>query len=207
MVSKKDTVAEAAASRFPKRQQMQEERRQKLVHATVMAIYQYGFAESTVARIAALAGISAGNVHHYFGGKDGLLEEAMRSQLSTVRTETSHRLAAAKTPMERLLAIVESNFVPAIYTPETCTAWLHFIAHATHASKLSRLARINSRRLLSNLTATLRLLVDGDTARTLATTCAAMIDGLWMQRAHGGLDDDAASAAVMAYLQVMLNRS
>lgn len=185
---------------------MQEERRQKLVHATVTAIYQYGFAESTVARIAALAGISAGNVHHYFGGKDGLLEEAMRSQLDTVRAETSTRLSSAQDPMERLRVIVESNFVPAIYTPEMCTAWLHFIAHATHAPQLSRLQRINTKRLLSNLTATLRLLVDASTARSLAVACVAMIDGLWMHRAHGASDSNA-SEAVFTYLQVMLNHS
>lgn len=204
MVSKTRTEAKTHIREFPKRQRMQEERRQKLVQATVTAIYQYGFAESTVARIAALAGISAGNVHHYFGGKDGLLEEAMRSQLDTVRTETSSKLAAAKDPMERLQAIVESNFVPEIYTPEMCTAWLHFVAHATHAPQLSRLERINTKRLLSNLTATLRLLVDTPTARSIAVTCLAMIDGLWMHRAHGASDHNA-SESVLSYLRVMLN--
>lgn len=205
MVKKVGSDPKAPLRELPKRRRMQQNRRQKLVNATITAIHQYGFAESTVARIAALAGISAGNVHHYFGGKDGLLEEAMRTQLDTIRQETAARLSVARTPEERLRAIVESNFVPEIYTQEICTAWLHFVAHATHAPQLYRLSKINTRRLQSNLTATLKLLVSVDSARAISATCTAMIDGFWMHRALGTAPNGV-SESVLTYLQVILKQ-
>ena len=48
-------------------------RRQQLIKATMAAIDEVGLADATVARIARHAGVSAGIISHYFGGKDGLL--------------------------------------------------------------------------------------------------------------------------------------
>ncbi|MBB3570837.1 transcriptional regulator BetI [Rhizobium sp. BK491] len=166
------------------RKEMRADRRKALVDATVKAIYQYGFAGITVANIASIAGISAGNVHHYFGGKDALLGEAMRVRLESVRIETVRRMAGATTPLERLHAIIESNFLPSVFSREVCVAWLHFAAHSTHDERLRRLSRINARRLKSNLVADLKVLVGKEKALVTAETLTAMIDGMWMHCAH-----------------------
>ena len=57
-------------------------RRQQLINATMAAIDEVGLAEATVMRIARHAGVSAGIISHYFGGKDGLLEATMRQILT-----------------------------------------------------------------------------------------------------------------------------
>ena len=57
-------------------------RRKQLVEAAIAAIHEHGFANATVARIAAQAGISAGMVHHYFKDKDELLFATMRHLLA-----------------------------------------------------------------------------------------------------------------------------
>jgi TetR/AcrR family transcriptional repressor of bet genes len=176
------------------------------VQATLTAIHRHGFAEATVSRIASLAGVSAGNIHHYFGGKDGLLEEAMRALLGDVREMTAERLAAANSPEERLRAIIESNFDPAVFTPEACTAWLHFLAQATHAERLSRLAKVSSRRLQSNLSATLKTLVEAERARSIADSVVAIIDGLWLHRAQTAerVAPDMARDAVLDYVHARI---
>ena len=53
-------------------------RRQQLIQATMAAIHEVGLADATIMRIARHAGVSAGIISHYFGGKDGLLEATMR---------------------------------------------------------------------------------------------------------------------------------
>ena len=65
-------------------------RRQQLIKATMAAIDEVGLAEATVMRIARHAGVSAGIISHYFGGKDGLLEATMRQIL----TDLSDAVAA-----------------------------------------------------------------------------------------------------------------
>ena len=51
-------------------------RRQQLIKATMEAIDEVGLAEATVIQIARRAGVSAGIISHYFGGKNGLLDRS-----------------------------------------------------------------------------------------------------------------------------------
>ena len=53
---------------------MQPIRRRQLIQATLETIDDVGLADATIARIAKRAGVSAGIISHYFGGKDGLLD-------------------------------------------------------------------------------------------------------------------------------------
>lgn len=71
-------------------------RRQQLIKATMAAIDEVGLAEATVMRIARHAGVSAGIISHYFGGKDGLLEATMRQIL----TDLSDAVAARRRALE-----------------------------------------------------------------------------------------------------------
>ena len=57
---------------------MEEIRRRQLIEATIASIHDVGFSESSVSRIAAKAGVSAGIVHHYFEDKGELLEATLR---------------------------------------------------------------------------------------------------------------------------------
>lgn len=173
---------------------LRESRRRQLVDATLEAIAQYGFAEASIIRIAEIAGISAGQIHHYFGGKDGLLEAAMRSILTDMRSASAEALAAARLPMDRLQAIVSSNLHPKIFRREVSIAWLSFWAQATHDPALARIERINRSRLRSNLRDALRPMVGKDRASVLAEMMAMMIDGLWVAQAHVSPELDAVAA-------------
>src|SRR5690625_6795075 len=67
---------------------MQPIRRQQLIQATMAAIDEVGLADATVLRIARHAGVSAGIISHYFGGKDGLLEATIDRK--STRLNSSH---------------------------------------------------------------------------------------------------------------------
>ena len=60
-------------------------RRRQLIAATIEAIHQAGFAQTTIAEISRRAGLSSGIVAHYFQDKAGLLEATLRSLAEDLR--------------------------------------------------------------------------------------------------------------------------
>lgn len=181
-------------------------RRRQLIDATIASMGKHGLADTTVQTISRGAGVSPGIIHHYFGGKDELLAATMRSMLQQLRDDATQRLAAAESPRARLEAIVDCNFAPDQFEPRVVAAWLGFWAQAPHNPALSRLQRINARRLHSNLLHALRPLLPPERAERVAVGLAAMIDGLWLRFAlTGAIDGSAARAVALGYLDSELN--
>lgn len=181
-------------------------RRRQLIDATISSMGKHGLADTTVQTISRGAGVSPGIIHHYFGGKDELLAATMRSMLQQLRDDATRRLAAADSPRARLEAIVDCNFAPDQFDPRVVAAWLGFWAQAPHNPALSRLQRINARRLHSNLLHALRPLLPPERAERVAVGLAAMIDGLWLRFAlTGAIDGSAARAVALGYLDSELN--
>lgn len=169
-------------------------RRRQLIEATIASIHEYGFADTTVARISAAAGVSTGIVHHYFDGKADLLEATMRWLMADLRRQVVHRLARARTPTDRLKAIIEGNFAPEQFSQQAVTAWIAFWAHAAQTPELGRLQHINTERLQSNLGHALKALMPPERAARAALGMAALIDGLSVRCAlsQGGLSPEEA---------------
>ena len=165
-------------------------RRTQLIEAAIGSLHDHGYADTTVARIAARAGVSPGIVHHYFKGKDDLLFATMRHLLSELRAETVAGLSVSETARARLSAIVNANFAPVQYAGQVMTAWLALYGAARHSAELSRLLRIYHARLHSNLKHALSQLHGPDKADQLAIGIAALIDGVWLRAA---LTDDTAN--------------
>src|SRR6185437_5117295 len=179
---------------------MQPIRRQQLIDATITSISRYGLAETTVQRISREAGVATGIIHHYFGGKDELLEATMRRLLQLLREDAIARLAAAPTHEARLRAIIDSNFAASQFQGEVISAWLAFWAEVPHVARLARLQRLNARRLRSNLLHSLRALLPTPAAEETARGLVALIDGLWLHAAlDGSLDGEGARAIADRY--------
>ncbi len=180
-------------------------RRQQLIDATIVSIGRYGLADTTVQRISRAAGVSSGIIHHYFGGKNELLEATMRRLLQMLRADVAIALGAALTPEDRIIAIIDSNFAASQFHGGVIAAWLAFWAQAPHVPALGRLQRINARRLRSNLLYSLRRLLPREQAEATARGLAALIDGLWLRAAlDGSLDGEGARAVAGAFLRGQL---
>lgn len=176
------------------RAKIQDIRRQELIDATVASIYKNGFTDLTVSQISKEAGVSAGNIHYYFGGKSELLEATMRWLLNTLRDVSIKSLESATTPRERLDAIVHCNFDPTFFRPETVSAWMHFWAQAPYSETLRRLQVINHTRVRSNLLDALKQIVDPAKAEAAADMIQVLMDGIWLRSAQtpGGLSHEEA---------------
>ncbi len=181
-------------------------RRKQLIDAAIATIHDYGFAEATVARIAAKAGVSTGIVHHYFADKNDLLAATMRALLEILRREAVERLKLARTPRARVDAVIHASFGDAQFGEEVFSAWLALYGNARTSAHLQRILRIYHRRLNSNLRHDLSALVGGSAARPVALNIAALIDGLWLRYALTGRPDSPETPRALArdYLDAKL---
>lgn len=181
-------------------------RRKQLIDAAIAAIHDYGFAEATVARIAAKAGVSTGIVHHYFADKNDLLAATMRALLEILRREAVARLRLAPTPRDRVDAVIHASFGDAQFGEEVFSAWLALYGNARSSKHLQRILRVYHRRLDSNLRHDLTALVGRAAARPVALNIAALIDGLWLRYALTGRPDNPESPRALArdYLDAKL---
>ena len=152
-------------------------RRRQLIAATIDTLAEVGFGATTLALIGQRAGVSAGLISHYFDDKDGLLEATLRSLASRLARATTERLRAARTPRERVQAVIDATLAPEEFDPRTCGVWLAFWGQVIHSARLKRVQTIYQQRMLSNLRHALRQLVPEAEARRLAIALAAMIDG------------------------------
>jgi transcriptional repressor BetI len=162
---------------------MEEIRRRQLIEATIASIHDVGFSESSVSRIAAKAGVSAGIVHHYFEDKGELLEATLRQLGANLSASVVRRLHAARSPIHRLMAVVDGNLGPELFTPEAVTAWLAFWAQVPTNPQLARIQKVIIERLHSNLVHALRPFVPGAEVQGVARDLACLIDGMWLRAA------------------------
>lgn len=178
-------------------------RRAALIDATIACIGQAGSLDVTVGQIARAAGVSSGLAHHYFGSKDHLFLAAMRHVLAQYGAEVRAALARARTPRERLDAIVAAGFSEINFRPEVIAAWLNFYVLAQSNAEARRLLMVYQRRLRSNLVHALRPLTEG--AENTAERIAGLIDGLYLRHALGPSTGAEALAQVRAALVLELN--
>lgn len=157
-------------------------RRSALVEATIHEIGVNGTLDVTVSQIAKRAGMSSALAHHYFGSKEQIFAAAMRHILRLFGAEVRGALLMAKSPRDRIEAIIRASFAPAQFRPEYVSAWLNFYVQAQKSDEARRLLHIYQRRLRSNLNHAFRPIA-GDNARTLTRGMAAMIDGLYIRQA------------------------
>jgi TetR/AcrR family transcriptional repressor of bet genes len=185
---------------------MEEIRRRQLIDATIASIHEIGFAESSLSRISAKAGVSTGIVHHYFRDKADLLEATLRHLADRLLNSVIQRLEQATSPVERLLAVVDGNIGPDQFTPQGVSAWLAFWAQVPKNDRLARVQHIIISRLHDNLVHALKLMGRRD-ANDIARVTAALIDGLWLRAAlsANGPDSRDARRLVLDYLNAKLD--
>ena len=156
-------------------------RRRELRHAAYQVLQKEGMAGATIEKVAQRAGASKGIVHHYFKTKQELFEHAMRHSNSLLRDEVIRLMRLARSPDERLWAIIEGNFSTAFFTPGICHAWLALCAEVPREPQLARIQRVVHARMHSNLISALSVLVPADQCEAVALGITTLIDGLWLR--------------------------
>ena len=164
-----------------------EERRRRILAATIDVVRERGFAGTRVADIAASASTSPGLVIYHFGSLANALTEALTYLEDTFYTMLDAELGAVSGPVERLRWIAElgSGAGPAV---GDWTLWLELWVRALHDDT----ARAARESLDGRWRATLRDVIDegvragdfrpGDAAAS-TMRLASLMDGLAIQLA------------------------
>jgi TetR/AcrR family transcriptional repressor of bet genes len=104
-----------------------EERRQQLIDATIRSVSEHGLAGTTIATVAKEAGLSQGIINLHFQTKERLLIETLRYLSDEYRNACSEAAtAAAVSPVEGLLAMVDLDFRRSICTRDKLAVWFAF---------------------------------------------------------------------------------
>jgi betaine-aldehyde dehydrogenase len=188
---------------------IEETRRRQLVEVTIDSLAELGYVGTTLAQIAARAGVSPGLVAHYFGDKDGLLDAAFRALARRVGNQVRARLRQVSTPRGRIQAVIDANLAPEEFERRTGSAWLAFWGQVLQVESLKRVQSVYQRRTLSNLRSSLKKLVPPDEAQRLASMIAAMIDGVWLRAALSGwreADSESARDLLTAFVDGRLSQ-
>jgi len=177
-------------------------RREALVKATIAEIGRTGSLDVTVSQIAKRAGMSSALAHHYFGGKEQIFLAAMRHILSIYGAEVRGALSMADSDQARIEAIIRASFSSTNFKQEVVSAWLNFYVLAQSSDQAKRLLRVYQRRIVSNLTYSLRPLV-GERASDLAYGMASLVDGIYLRTGLGAnaSNPENAVSLVLSWLQ------
>lgn len=104
-----------------------DKRRQQLLDATWRSIAENGLARTTLATVAAQAGLSQGVAVFYFKSKAGLLTEALRDHYLRYQAKWEQALEdAGDDPAARLVALIHADFDAEICNPEALSIWFAF---------------------------------------------------------------------------------
>ncbi len=189
------------------RKRIRDIRNEELIAATIVAVHKRGYSVVTMAEIAREAGASAASINYYFGSKEGLMEATMRHLLRKLRTAMIDGYSAAKTPKERLYAVMDANFSDGLFTVPQCSLWMQFWANAPYSPRLARLHRINRTRVRSHVRAELANLLPAERIETARSALQCYMDGVWLEAAQSDRSVDAKAARHAAHRVVDLSLS
>ncbi|MGF6172429.1 choline-binding transcriptional repressor BetI [Ensifer sp. 4252] len=177
-------------------------RRHELRRAAFEVLQREGMAGATLEKVATHAGASKGIVLHYFANKQELFEHAMREANASLKEAVVKRLNRARSPLERLDAIIEANFEERFFQPSVCHAWLSLCAEVPREPQLARIQKIIHARMRSNLLSALAYILPANECEDVALAITSLIDGLWLRLGlqSEGLTRDMALAQMRDYL-------
>jgi TetR/AcrR family transcriptional regulator, transcriptional repressor of bet genes len=184
-------------------------RRRQILDATCRSIAANGLSRTTLATVAAEAGLSQGVAVFYFKSKDGLLAEALRDLYQVYETTWQGALAAAPDePAAQLVAILRADYDDAVCNPETLSVWFAFWGEQSFTPRYAEITReYDHRRSAAIRDACLRLLPGArDRALCLAEWIDTLTDGYW-QHLHirsGAFDKAAALAGAIGLLCALM---
>lgn len=181
-------------------------RRRDLVEAAFQTFLDCGISGTTVARIGERAGMSHGIVNYYFKSKAQLLSAVIRYAFQLILQEYLRLLREARTPRQRVSALIRGNFPERLFNRETAAAWASFYGEIPNNSEFERLQDLFYRRLHSNLVYHLKQLTGVSDAERIALGISVWIDGLWLRSAmkQHWMDRQAAIRALEEYVDVSL---
>ncbi|RKF16733.1 TetR family transcriptional regulator [Roseovarius spongiae] len=169
------------------RKENAERRRRQLLDAARRSILAHGLARTTLATVAAEAGLSQGVAVFYFQSKGGLLTETLRDLYAQYDALWSGALErAGEDPVERLRAIIRADFHADACGPDILPLWFAFWGELRSTPEYDAVAAgFDARRRAALIGVWQALMADAPAgeAGQMADWMETLTDGYW-QRLH-----------------------
>ncbi len=185
-------------------QVVQAERRRLLIDATISAISEYGLNKLTLAKIASIAGLSAGSVNFHFDSKETLLLETLTYLAREFEDNLEQTLASAgPAPADKLLALFDASLNPEITEPRKTAVWFAFNAESHGRKDYKRICGAQDQQVFAiNLRLCDEIIHAGGkdgqmNARAMANSVQGLIDEIWQEILFAGDSYDRADARNM----------
>jgi TetR/AcrR family transcriptional regulator, transcriptional repressor of bet genes len=159
-------------------------RRMEMEKAAYDAINDLGLHGFALAAIARHAGTAKGDIHHYFLNKEELIEGAARHANREFSQAALRIIKAAKSPRERIWAIIVLNVDAEFFQPHLVRAYLFVLTSGIRYKGVLRICDAAHARTISNLAFALRQLVKPEDVQPIANAIWTMIEGAWIFQAN-----------------------
>lgn len=161
-----------------------DQRRQQLINATMRVLARKGFSQTTLANVAAEAGVSHGLVNFHFESKEKLLTATLLFMADEYRQNWSRALQdAGDAPAEKLAALLQADFNDVICTPERLACWCAFWGEVQSRPIYQQECAANDDRYIQNLEQICKTIIDDGTYDLDPVTVARVLrftsEGLW----------------------------
>lgn len=161
-------------------------RRQQLIEATIDAIAKRGFADTTMADVAAGAGLSQGIVNFHFRSKEELLVETLSFLNEEYRGVWRKALAGAGAGLaDRLWAVLAADFDRRVCSRKKIAVWHAFYGEAKARPTYQKICGARDDERCGVMVEIIEAMIaeagyGGLDAEALALLLTAMTDGLWL---------------------------
>ena len=174
-----------------------EDRRRELIDCAISIIARNGLSGTTLAKVAAQAGLSAGIVNHHFETKDSLLIETLRILSEEFAAKLEEATAGTANPASGLAAIIALSLDPAISSAPKVAVWYAFQAETHWRQSYTELCGERDRAYMQAIKLLMAPLAgaaaDSD---ILARSFAGLLESYWQDILFEGENFDRAAAAL-----------
>lgn len=179
-------------------------RKLELERAALEVVYEKGFRGMTLEQVARHAGISKGIVHHYFLNREELVAGLVRYGNRVYAEIALERIKSAKSPSERLWAIIYARVAPELFQPPYWRAYLPILEEGIQHKQIPRIYSAINARGRSNVAFALRSLLKPGDVDVVTHTIWNLMAGAWLLAAS---QRDVTRTAVLAIIADYLKNS
>jgi ribosomal protein S18 acetylase RimI-like enzyme len=190
-------------------QALQAERQRLLIDATMSAISEFGLTRLTLARIAKIAGLSAGTVNFHFTSKEALLLDTLTYLAEEFEQSIDKALESAQPdPASRLRALFEASLNPEMTEPRKMAVWYAFVAEARGREDYQRICGAQDKKIFAITVGLCDELIRGAkgrnymNARAMASAVQGLVNEIWEEILYAGdaYDRDEARFIYLSFL-------
>lgn len=168
------------------------ERRRMLIDATMSVIAEHGFSNLTLAKVAGVAGLTAGSVNFHFESKESLLLATLQRVADEFGTALQRVLSETRDhPADQLRAVIDLALDAEVSEFRKVAVWYAFISEATARADYQLICGDRDKEYFDAISSPCTELIEADhdnpmNPPAIARAVTGLVDELWQEILFAG---------------------